>query len=419
MIRDLPEQRLQQPEAVTAEYRVAIVVWANPVGEWVMGCGRGALMGAAIILAEAFSSLPTAAQSVPEWKCTHGGVVALDERIASCAAVIDLGKYGSKGAVSAYLNRAKAYVEKSEFDRAIADYNEVIKLFPKNMYAYYGRGFAYYKQGEFDHAIADFTEVIELNPRDERAYLSRATAYLHIDDFDRAIADYTQTILLSPKDEHVYCSLGAAYRAAGDFDRAIAEFTRAIEINPQYHEAYVLRANAYKAKDDFGRANADYDQAIALNPRDAHGYRLRGLMRFETGALAKSLDDLNQSSAVDPKDPYTALWIDILGKRQNLPSRLAEATPQLDMTKWPAPIIRLFLGEMTSEAMLAAADDPDAKKKKGQVCEANFYAGELALQQGAKEDAGRLFRLAAADCSHAFLEWSAANSELKGLSANP
>jgi hypothetical protein len=50
---------------------------------------------------------------------------------------------------------------------------------------------------------------------------------------------------------------------------------------------------------------------------------------------------------------------------------------------------------LTPEAVLAAADDPDANTKKDQVCEANFYSGEFALLQGAKDEAARLFRLAA------------------------
>jgi len=87
------------------------------------------------------------------------------------------------------------------------------------------------------------------------------------------------------------------------------------------------------------------------------------------------------------------------------------------MTKWPAPVIRLFLGQMTPEAVLAASDDRNAKTKQGQVCEANFYSGELALQQDKKQDAARLFRVAAADCAKSFGEWSDANAELKALSA--
>lgn len=76
-----------------------------------------------------------------------------------------------------------------------------------------------------------------------------------------------------------------------------------------------------------------------------------------------------------------------------------------------------FLGQLTPELVLAAADDPNADTKRGQVCEANFYTGELVLQQGHRDEARRLFRLAAADCPKDFTEWSAANAELKALGA--
>lgn len=89
------------------------------------------------------------------------------------------------------------------------------------------------------------------------------------------------------------------------------------------------------------------------------------------------------------------------------------------MTRWPAPVIRLFLGQTAPAAVLAAADDPDANTKRGQLCEANFYLGEWALQQGAMESAARLFRPAAADCPHEFVEGPAASTELKTLGVSP
>jgi lipoprotein NlpI len=105
-------------------------------------------------------------------------------------------------------------------------------------------------------------------------------------------------------------------------------------------------------------------------------------------------------------------------KRSNQPSQLPMALAQIDMTKWPAPLIRLYLGQLTPAAVLSAADDPDANTKKGQACEANFFNGELALQHGAKKEAERLFRLAAANCPREFVEWPAAVVELKTLSEN-
>jgi lipoprotein NlpI len=79
----------------------------------------------------------------------------------------------------------------------------------------------------------------------------------------------------------------------------------------------------------------------------------------------------------------------------------------------------LFLNQITPAAVLAAAEDPDPTKKKGQVCEANFYSGELSLTKGAKDEATRLFRMAANDCPHGFNEWDAAIAELKALGAMP
>ena len=56
---------------------------------------------------------------------------------------------------------------------------------------------------------------------------------------------------------------------------------------------------------------------------------------------------------------------------------------------------------------------------KGQVCEAYFYAGELALERGATDEAVRLLHLAADACPRRHLEWSAANAELHKLNAKP
>jgi lipoprotein NlpI len=85
------------------------------------------------------------------------------------------------------------------------------------------------------------------------------------------------------------------------------------------------------------------------------------------------------------------------------------------MTKWPAPVIRLYLGQVEFKALLAAATNTNADVKKGQVCEANFYGGELALQNGAKGEAAQLFRSARANCPNYFDEWPAAGAELKSL----
>src|SRR6516165_1397499 len=83
-----------------------------------------------------------------------------DERIVACSRVITAGK----GNLSwAYYNRGLAYQEKGDNDRAIADYDQAIRLDPKYAFAYNGRGNAYKAKGDNDRAIADYDQAIRLD----------------------------------------------------------------------------------------------------------------------------------------------------------------------------------------------------------------------------------------------------------------
>jgi lipoprotein NlpI len=252
-------------------------------------------------------------------------------------------------------------------------------------------------------------------------YFNRGFEYDNKGDYDRAIADYNQAINLDPKYAKAYNNRGNAYYHKGDYDRAIADYNQAINLDSKYAKAYNSRGSAYDNKGDDDRAIADYDRAISLNPKMGYAYLARGLLHLYGKTVTDVLVDFSAASSVDPKDAYFALWLDIVGHRSNVPSKLAQATEKLDMKAWPAPVIRLFLGQTTPAAVFAAADHPDALKKKGQICEANFYTGELSLRNGLPDEATRLFTQAANDCPTRFLERRAANAELKalGATANP
>jgi lipoprotein NlpI len=171
-------------------------------------------------------------------------------------------------------------------------------------------------------------------------------------------------------------------------------------------------------KDDLYQLIVYYNAAIKKDPKDDDAYFHRGIAKFFAGAPVPARADIVQAKKLDPKYPYYALWIEIIDKRANAPSELPQAMGQVDMTKWPAPVIQMFLGESTPAAVLAAANDPDPKTKVGQVCEANFYSAELALQQGDKQEAVRLFHVAVNACPREFVEGPAAKDELAALDVN-
>jgi lipoprotein NlpI len=241
-----------------------------------------------------------------------------------------------------------------------------------------------------DRAITDFDQAIMLDQNGWAAYYGRGGAYNAKGNFDHAVADYSRAISLEPKNAAALYNRGLIYFKQGNSDDAIADFDRTIELEPGATDVYVSRAGAYTHKSDFDHAVADLDQAIVLDSKNAWAYQMRAMIELYAGALSKALADLDKASEVDPKSSYAAIWRDIVNKRSNLPSGLTRAVTLIDMNKWPVPVIRLYLGELTPADVLAAADDRKADIKKGQVCEASFYIGELALQQRENEEAARL-----------------------------
>jgi tetratricopeptide (TPR) repeat protein len=86
--------------------------------------------------------------------------------LASCsvaALVAGLAIWHSSGRYSrlnalAYSSRGSADVIKGDLDRAIVDYTEAIRLYPKYAEAYYNRGTAYATKGDRESAVGDFNE---------------------------------------------------------------------------------------------------------------------------------------------------------------------------------------------------------------------------------------------------------------------
>ena len=81
-----------------------------------------------------------------------------------------------------YFDRGVAHVEHGRYVKAIAAFDNTIRLQPHNADAYYNRGVAHYTIGWYGRAIADFDEAIRLQPDNADAYFNRGNAYY---DFGR------------------------------------------------------------------------------------------------------------------------------------------------------------------------------------------------------------------------------------------
>jgi tetratricopeptide (TPR) repeat protein len=218
---------------------------------------------------------------------------------------------------------------RGDFERAMADFNEAIRLDPRLARAFAGRGGAWAKQGNADRAIADFNQAIQLDPYDALALKARGAAFSYKGDNDRALVDLTRAIQLAsilpgrlPTAELVlaYGSRSILYEVKGLYDRELTDLTRLFEIcaDPAVIEGftrdwgpagvagflsanYLRRAKLFVSKGASDQAIADYGKAVELDPEHAFAaYADRAKLEEIRGQREQAIADYRRAVAINP-----------------------------------------------------------------------------------------------------------------------
>jgi tetratricopeptide (TPR) repeat protein len=186
--------------------------------------------------------------------------------------------------------RGNAWTYKQEYDRAIADYNQAIRLDPNYALAYNNRGNVWNEKKEYDRAIADCNQAIRLDPNYTFAYGNRGNAWNGKQEYDRAIADFNQAIRLDPNDSFAYESLAwlqstcpdARFR---DGRKAVENANRAYQLGDGKDAAHFgMLAVAYAENGDFEKAKewAAKANELLTKEKEKQGDRSRSRL-YEQG----------------------------------------------------------------------------------------------------------------------------------------
>jgi tetratricopeptide (TPR) repeat protein len=212
--------------------------------------------------------------------CEAEDTVTVDQRIDGCSAVIKAARDKGDRLAEAFNNRGVGYRLKGDYDRAIQDYNQAIKLNAKFATAYNNRGVAHDKKGEYDRAILDYDQAIKLKPS-AGGYFNRGNAHLGKSHYDHAIDDYNQAIKLKADFAPAFDNRCWARAVVGILKQALADCNEALRLMPNNAATLDSRGFIFLKMTHFDAAVSDYDAALRINPKLAFALYGRGLARLK------------------------------------------------------------------------------------------------------------------------------------------
>jgi tetratricopeptide (TPR) repeat protein len=201
------------------------------------------------------------------------------QRVDGCSAVIKAAREKGEKLAEIFDSRGVGHRLKGDYDRAIQDYDQAIKLNPKSATAFNDRGVAYDHKGEFDRAIQDYDQAIKLRPSAEM-YFNRGNAYLGKSQHASAIDDYNQAIKLKPDFAQAFDNRCWARAVVGILKPAIADCNEALRLMPGNAATLQSRAFVFQKMSNYDAAVSDYDAALRIDAKLAFALYGRGLARI-------------------------------------------------------------------------------------------------------------------------------------------
>src|ERR1700687_5079220 len=140
----------------------------------------------------------------------------------------------AKTAWNQAISRGHAARTKGDFDAALEGYSAALEFVADDIDIIFFRGLTHFDAKNYQRAVADFTEVIRLAPKWPSGFIKRGHVHLAMNDVDSAIADYTESIKLSPTLAPLYSNRADAHLAKGDLARANADLRKAAELDRKH-----------------------------------------------------------------------------------------------------------------------------------------------------------------------------------------
>ncbi len=207
---------------------------------------------------------------------------------------------GFQGAAKDALAQANTLLARHDYTKAIAAFDDAIRLDAANAAALAGRAYAYWNTGNIDAAIRDYSASIDRDPHNTGTRLNRAIAYNRRSEYKLAVEDLDRAIAIGPASVEALNSRCWARAMLAYLEEALTDCSKALSLRPDDADALDSRGLVLLRLGRLERAIADYDAALKIRPKLASSLYGRGLAKIGRGDRAGGQEDVAAARAIDP-----------------------------------------------------------------------------------------------------------------------
>ena len=198
------------------------------------------------------------------------------------------------------IERARSMAKNKQTPAAIALLTEAIAQAPSRSEAYVERANAYRDAGDFNAALTDNAEAMRLQPNLRDGHTVRAVLFRMLGRDTEALDEIHKLAAKSrdPRSLQVAAIYFAQYER---YDEADDTLIKLAGIGGDRGQIFVQRGQTY-APDDVATRLADFERGLSLKPDYVFGFQEWGDLLRQTGDHAKAITVYTRGLALDGKD---------------------------------------------------------------------------------------------------------------------
>ncbi|HCF87188.1 MAG TPA: hypothetical protein DEV72_18535 [Ktedonobacter sp.] len=199
-----------------------------------------------------------------------------------------------------WLDMGQIYFNQWDFERALAAYEQAIRLDPNNAYAYHRKGHSLRRLNRLYEALSAYKQAIRLDPNNFEFYYGKGRVLEAMERYEEAVTAFDLAIRLDPNFSGQYNFKGVTLYHLKRYEEALAAFEQTIVLEPNYPNIYINKGIVLQDLKRYEEALDAFDKAIRTDPTDATAYNGKGLALYSLKRYEEALDAFDLAIHLEP-----------------------------------------------------------------------------------------------------------------------